>query len=384
MYFKLNTSYIQAANNTHEGSPAPSEFLALLPKYASRVGEITPVDEITTEGRLLILLAHRALHFPAELLAPTQLGIYTIGENAYFKQSKSSMLSANGIKVNSYAPTAPLRPEVRAEVIQVDNRCISLVTAEDGQEVIAKPFDLNPEILDQTYLIEDWQRPDDEVERDYLKDYGYRLFAQLFGDGKELKGLLLYNQLYREHGAHINLFIHPKDTLLWYIPWEFMHDGNEFLALSGRYTINRFPWGSSRFKQVVPFAPPLRILLIVSDPQDLERLHTEFEVESVENALSEVSAKGLVELRHLEDASLEVLQRETQRERYHIIHFIGHGMKETAPDGIERNGLAFCDPRGNSRMVTLVFRIRLGAKSELQGPNWALETPTSCPSMMLW
>ena len=65
--------------------------------------------------------------------------------------------------------------------------------------------------------------PDDKL----LIDYGQRLYAYLFGDGAKLRGFFEFNDAYREQ-ARLTLRLHPEAAALWSLPWEYLHDGQEF------------------------------------------------------------------------------------------------------------------------------------------------------------
>ena len=62
-----------------------------------------------------------------------------------------------------------------------------------------------------------------------LAGYGQRLYGFLFGDGKDLQSFLKYNDAYAQ-SAHLTLALHCNAAVLWRLPWEYIHDGKDFLG----------------------------------------------------------------------------------------------------------------------------------------------------------
>ncbi|MEZ4614723.1 MAG: CHAT domain-containing protein [Caldilineaceae bacterium] len=71
--------------------------------------------------------------------------------------------------------------------------------------------------------------------------------------------------------------------------------------------------------------PPLKVLVMISNPSDVAILDVEKEWNKVVAALEPLVGQGLVQLSRLEAATLFDLQRRLRLERYHIFHFVGHG-----------------------------------------------------------
>jgi tetratricopeptide (TPR) repeat protein len=77
-----------------------------------------------------------------------------------------------------------------------------------------------------------------------------------------------------------------------------------------------------------PKAPaPLKILIMISSPEDTEwkhRLSYEEEEYAILKAFEPLMHKGAVEVDFTEDGSLEALERKLKTNKYHILHFSGH------------------------------------------------------------
>ena len=110
------------------------------------------------------------------------------------------------------------------------------------------------------------------------------------------------------------------------IPWEFVWaEGlGRFVALSNQTPVVRFIDLPSRIKPLA-VKPPLRILVMVSNPTDVDRLDVQREVDQLKASTEDLVTSGKVELVVMEDANLASLAQRLRREEFHIFHFIGHG-----------------------------------------------------------
>ena len=130
---------------------------------------------------------------------------------------------------------------------------------------------------DQT--VADYQQEQTEK----LARYGQRLYGFLFGDGKELQSFLKYNDAYAK-SAHLTLALHSSAAQLWRLPWEYIHDGKDFLALHGKFQLSRRPYELGKLvRDSVQL--PLRLLIIISSPDDANELNTEKEISAIQTAL---------------------------------------------------------------------------------------------------
>jgi hypothetical protein len=135
---------------------------------------------------------------------------------------------------------------------------------------------------------------------------------------------------------------------LMHLPWEFLYDEPEFLAISRWTPVVRYLefQGGRRPLQV---GLPLRILAVVSSPDDAVELDGARERENLEQALHGLVQRGAVEIEWLEDATLNELLRTLERGPFHVFHYIGHGAYDTqAEDGV----LLLEDAANRARRVT--------------------------------
>ncbi len=182
----------------------------------------------------------------------------------------------------------------------------------------------------------------DKEEKD-LATYGQRLYGFLFGDGEKLKSFLEFNDSYRRQ-ARLTLAMHGNASALWRLPWEYLHDGHDFLALYGRFLLSRVPHGLGQM-QPPPAPLPLRILLIVAAPDDQKPLDTEEEIGVIQAALDEAVRAGRVRVEYLDDATLPAIGDTLRRFQPHVLHYTGHGSYDPQK---ERSYLALEDDSGTT------------------------------------
>ncbi|MGZ8756305.1 MAG: CHAT domain-containing protein, partial [Acidimicrobiia bacterium] len=110
------------------------------------------------------------------------------------------------------------------------------------------------------------------------------------------------------------------------IPWEFVWaEGlGRFVALSNQTPVVRYIDLPTQIRPL-SIAPPLRILVMVSNPTDVDALDVQREVDLLREATKDLVSSGRVELVVMEDANMASLAQRLRREEFHIFHFIGHG-----------------------------------------------------------
>lgn len=116
------------------------------------------------------------------------------------------------------------------------------------------------------------------------------------------------------------------------VPWELLHDGRQFVALSRGSAVARLLGDGQEPLATTPVPPtkPLRILLTISAPRSLEWLDAERERQRIEAAVAPLVMTDLVELEVAPDGSMNTLRRiltaaHDSGRHYHAWHFIGHG-----------------------------------------------------------
>lgn len=117
------------------------------------------------------------------------------------------------------------------------------------------------------------------------------------------------------------------------LPWELLyHTGDlRFLALRRRMTVVR-SLDTPRPLRVLSAVPPLRVLIAMANPSRTALLALPVEREKIENALSRIKR---IQIEVLEQTTLEEMRLRLRDGRFHIVHFMGHGLSfdETLGEG---------------------------------------------------
>jgi hypothetical protein len=179
-------------------------------------------------------------------------------------------------------------------------------------------------------------------------------------------------------GLRIRLRLSDAPELI-NLPWETLYDPSfqRYFARSVDTPVVRFLDLPDR-ERTLEVQPPLRVLVMISSPQDFPALDAEAEWGRLKQALLPLEQKGLLVVEQLHDATLPNLQQRLRQEDYHIFHFLGHGVTDpTRQSGV----LVFETDSGQGKYVdsqqlsTLLFdekSIRLVVLNACQGAQtWA-------------
>jgi len=108
------------------------------------------------------------------------------------------------------------------------------------------------------------------------------------------------------------------------LPWEYLYDPQEdcFLAISPETPLVRYvPMPHSSRPTAV--SPPLRVLVVISNPIDFIPLDVEQERGIIQQALHDWLSQGLIQLHVLERAVVAEISRAMRSFRPHDFHFTG-------------------------------------------------------------
>ncbi len=141
-------------------------------------------------------------------------------------------------------------------------------------------------------------------------------------------------------------------TLLLGLPWELLHDGNNFLFQGAKPTRVRRRLPSTQVLDVPVVAPPIRILLITARPEDASCDYINHRASALPLVDAMEQLGGLVELRLLNPPTLPSLSAELdrardQRQPYHVVHFDGHGVFDRQ---CGLGGLCFEHPQDSDKL----------------------------------
>jgi hypothetical protein len=185
-------------------------------------------------------------------------------------------------------------------------------------------------------------------ESERAKKFGRELFAALFqGEVRDVYRSCLADARRQNRGLRVTLAL-TKVPELMDVPWEYLYDEPDFLAVSVWTPVVRY-LDVARPKAPLPVSPPLRVLGMISDVVDLPRLDVEGERQRLEAALRPLRTQGRVEVHWTQAATLDALLRKLHHGDFHILHFVGHGgYDEAREDGV----LLFQGQDGRSHEIT--------------------------------
>jgi tetratricopeptide (TPR) repeat protein len=120
-------------------------------------------------------------------------------------------------------------------------------------------------------------------------------------------------------------------TLLLGLPWELLHNGDDYLFQGAKPTRVRRRLPNTRALDVPVVAPPIRILLVTARPEDDACPYIDHRVSALPLVEAMESLPGLVHIHVLSPPTLPALRKELDRARdarqpYHVVHFDGHGV----------------------------------------------------------
>lgn len=134
------------------------------------------------------------------------------------------------------------------------------------------------------------------------------------------------------------------------LPWEYLYDKAEgdFFCLSTETPLVRY-LELARPPEALSIEPPLNILGMIASPADLPRLDVEKEKALMTAGVEHLIEKGLIRLSWLEGQSWRDLQTALRNDRWHMLHFIGHGAFD---DQTGEGAIALCDDYGRTYQLT--------------------------------
>ncbi len=185
-----------------------------------------------------------------------------------------------------------------------------------------------------------------------VREFGSRLYAACFGGAV---GQCLVRSLDKTRqdgqGLRIRLRLNSVPELA-DLPWEYLYAAGPhagFLALSAASPIVRYP-ELPQSTTPLHVQPPLGILAVVADPQDVPKLDVEREWRLLSAALAPLQSRQLLRLERLEQPTIGALQRRLGQagSDVHVLHFIGHGAYD---EERAAGGLYLEDEERNHRFV---------------------------------
>jgi tetratricopeptide (TPR) repeat protein len=166
--------------------------------------------------------------------------------------------------------------------------------------------------------------------------FGQRLYRTVFDGavGQLWDTRLKETRMHREP-LRLVLRVDPQTARpLLNLPWEYLHNGNDFLGLDWRTPLSRLPWGLPT-GSLPPLSEPLRLLVVIAAPIGLSEnmvLNNAREEDLILSATSAARRAGKMEIEFTPNGSPEALDAALREIDPHILHFTGHGVFIPARD----------------------------------------------------
>ena len=192
------------------------------------------------------------------------------------------------------------------------------------------------------------QAIDEEFTREeLLKRLGRILFDALFD--KNISNQFSAVKAEAEHmgrGVRLRLIFEKPEIAA--LPWEFLYDEstNTFLANDPKTALSRYIDVPLKKQDIKPATLPLKMLLVISSPSDLDPLDSEGEEKLIRKALEKHISSGLIEIDTVAKATIDAIYQRLNEKAYNVFHFIGHGVFEN-----NKGHIALVDEDGRARLL---------------------------------
>jgi CHAT domain-containing protein len=132
------------------------------------------------------------------------------------------------------------------------------------------------------------------------------------------------------------------------LPWEFLYDEgtNIFLANNTQTVLSRYIDIPLQKRDLKAASKPLKILLVISSPTNLEQLDVAGEEHLIREALAKHINAGQIELDVLREATIRNINQKLREKPYNVFHFIGHGIFEN-----NKGSIALVDGDGKYKLL---------------------------------
>ncbi len=189
------------------------------------------------------------------------------------------------------------------------------------------------------------------INREELEVFGSLLYEVLFKGDIHTAFEKTYNDIQEQPDTCLRVVLEFKQEaqFLATLPWEFLYyqgSGHSFhVATKNKLILTRHVPLIDAFSKLQPNEKPLRILVVVSQPDDLGEVIADPVIEAIQNLRSKLPEA--VEIDSLPQPNEGNFPQKMKDLNPHVLHFIGHGKWDSA----QKNGqLAFVNRYDNSAM----------------------------------
>lgn len=179
----------------------------------------------------------------------------------------------------------------------------------------------------------------------YLRQHGTQLYDMIFTSAAQRN----FFEEALKTSRHLRIILEFNDQRLMQLPWESLYVPalRTFPGLVTKYSLVRhFPQAISLTPRTL--SPPLRILVVATNPHDAVLLDIKQEIEILNRTLAPAIQEGHVQLKIVEQGTLPAIQHDMRVFRPHLFHFIGHGTYQV---DAQEGALIFENEDGTMRAV---------------------------------
>ncbi len=203
-----------------------------------------------------------------------------------------------------------------------DNCLMARLCADDGGILAEELFDydINVSILAR---LEDSAGKNLVTNSKLIESFGSNLYNTVFRGA-----ILAHYQSLRKSPIRLKLFFEKKELELLRIPWEFMFDGEVFLAANPKMTVTRALKKTPGNIQK-NIKGKLKALAVIPSPLDLPEFYrpqAEREKIMMRKAMDRHFVSDKMELNFLERPTVRNIQQSLASEEYHILFLTAHGI----------------------------------------------------------
>jgi tetratricopeptide (TPR) repeat protein len=230
---------------------------------------------------------------------------------------------------------------------------VSTPMPSDAGTLVEDFFELRSDSVELTMLLSALAKTafsGEKSEDDLPVQFGQRIYKLLFS------GLIgeCWQECRNRAGDNALALVLRIDPLnarfLQRIPWEYLHDGKDFLSTNWLTPIYRLP-SNIKSTDFELLKEPLRMLVVIAAPVELSKgqmLNFSREEDLILAATSEARKAGKLHLEFTPNGAPETLEQYLREYNPHLLHFVGHSV---FVDSVDSGMLLMETPDGHSREV---------------------------------
>ena len=187
-----------------------------------------------------------------------------------------------------------------------------------------------------------------QTNNELLKTLGKKLYQALFPNDINAQFHETISSVQANQYGVVHLRLRFESPELAALPWEFLfyEENNTFLANDEKVVLSRYIDVPEQKRDIKAANQPLKILLVISTPTDLNPLDATGEENLIREALKKHIETDRIELDVLTEATTSNIRRKLDEKPYNVFHFIGHGVFKN-----NKSNIALVDEDGKAYLL---------------------------------